>query len=476
MLLSSAVEKNLELATDYVTRGLELKPVTGSLLEQLVNTSLPPSDIKDISPEALSILIEAVTANIDNVSSHSTCSDNAVELLSNAVTSHIKVAKETILPIVKDVTDKVIDRLNSYKLYDAATDINIKMYKKSHLLNDDIFLELISNYKGTEAIAPSFMNLGPKLKQEILLLCTIGSSSFDNDILEWVSSLDEEIVVNVYNALFNYEESAFSMIELTKTINSFDVFNKATLGFLIAKRLYDQVDEQAKNMTLAAYQQNVGAIRDYCASLVVRSIDDIETANKVERLILRLDRTSKTIEVNDAIYKKWLETNTEEAILGTLVADRAPSSLELLLQQKDQLAKQWTNYKTYLTLRKEQDNNINIKNFMVSVIYDQLKDTLTDIEIDYSKINNNHIETVKTKAEEFVNDLTTNDMDNIPEVCLALVTKSRFYFTNAYDILNGMCEVEKINPDIDPREAALISVLYYITDYFIDQVRVEKIA
>lgn len=475
MLLGSAIEKNLELALDYAEKGLELRPVTGSLLDQLVTASIPPDDIREISPEALSILIEATTSNIDGLSSHSVSSDYAVEMLSKAVTGHIKVAKETILPIVKDVTVKVINQLNSLKLYDAATDINIKMYKKSYLLNDDMFLEMLSNYKGMELITPSFMNLGVKNKEEILLLCTIGSTRFDNQIIEWLSSLDETILVNVYNALFNYEESPFSMMELTKTINSFDIFNKAVVGFLVAKRLYDQVDENAKNMTLATYQQKIGAIRDYCAVMILSSIQDIESADKIEKLILKLDRNTKTIEVNDNVYKKWLETNNEEAILGCIVSDRAPSTLELMLVQKDQLVKQWNNYKTYLLLRREQDNNINIKKFMVNIMYTEVYGQLTDIENEYIKINSKHIETVKTKTDEFVDNLTANDMDNIPEVCLALVTKCRFYFTSAYDILNGMYEVEKINPDINPREAALISVLYYITDYFIDQVKVEKI-
>jgi hypothetical protein len=148
----------------------------------------------------------------------------------------------------------------------------------------------------------------------------------------------------------------------------------------------------------------------------------------------------------------------------------------MLEDKKDQLVQQWNNYRTYLILRRNQENQISLKNFMVNVIYSDLSNgsVVTDIEEDFMKTHTSHIETTKKLAEEFVENLSANDMDNLPEVCLALVTKARFYFTSAYEILNGMLEVEKVNKDINPREAALISVLYYITDYFIEQVKEVK--
>ena len=210
--------------------------------------------------------------------------------------------------------------------------------------------------------------------------------------------------------------------------------------------------------------------------MILDAIERISIADRSGQLILGLDRKNRIINVNDVLYKKWLETNTADAILGSLVSERLYSTVEMLEDKKDQLSQQWNNYRTYLTLRRNQENQLSLKNFMVNVIYSDLTNeaNITDIEQEFMKTHTSHIETTKKLAEEFVENLTANDMDNLPEVCLALVTKSRFYFTSAYEILNGMLEVEKVNKDINPREAALISVLYYITDYFIEQVKEVK--
>lgn len=478
MLPSSTVEQNLGFSVQLTEQNKRLLPKQGSLLEQLVTASLPLQDLTEINAEEIGRLIELNTTNTEDiVSPHSTASDAAVDMLSSVVTQHIKVAKETVLPIVKDVTEQVIAYDTTLKLYDAMNDITIKMFKRTALMDTAELLDMLDNYKGASAIRPNFVTFSSKSKDEILLLCMTGSKNLDNEILQHLSSLDDMDITSIYNSMFNYVNAEVNITELVAA-HGFSLFNTALIGFLVARRLYDQVDPEVKGMTLPVYKSTVAAIRDYCAVLLIQALESIENSARTELIILRLDRRNKVIEVNDVNYKKWLESNTEEAILGTLVADRAYFTAPMILQYKDTLVQGWTNYKTYLTLKRTQENDQNIRNFMSKMIYDGVHapESLSDIEQEYIKTNASHAETAKKYADEFVANLSINDMDNLPEVCLALVTKCRFYFTSAFDILNGMHEVEKVNPHINPREAALISVLYYITDYFVDQIKVETLA
>jgi hypothetical protein len=476
MLSSTVVEQNIDFAISLVETGTSLLPKQGSLLEQLVTASMPAHDYTEISKENLCQLIAATTSNEgEEPSPHSAVNDSAVDMLSSLVTAHIKVAKETVLPIVRDVTDKVVSFSNNLNMYDAASDITIKMHKRPVVMDDGELLEELSNYAGHSKTVPTPITLDFKTKDEIILMAMTGSKRLDNDIVEHLSNVDAGQLVRIYNAFFNTGNADTGILDLVGS-NPYELFTTALVGYLVARRLFDDVPESAKGLNLTTYQSTIGDIRNYCGAMILDAIERIATADRSGQLILGLDRKNRIINVNDVLYKKWLETNTADAILGSLISERLYSTIEMLENKKDQLVQQWNNYRTYLTLRRNQENQISLKNFMVNVIYSDLSNgsVVTDIEEDFMKTHTSHIETTKKLAEEFVENLSANDMDNLSEVCLALVTKARFYFTSAYEILNGMLEVEKVNKDINPREAALISVLYYITDYFIEQVKETK--
>lgn len=477
MLTVSTIESNVSITTDIVNSGKYLTAVNGSMLSDLVNSSLPllPDNVNELTTPAIIELIEASTySDMENFSLHTELVDKYISLLANNVSGHIKVAKEIVVPIYKQITQEITEYSNALSLKDTMNDINIIMYKKPLVADNSTLLDMIENYKGLDIITPNFITINSKTKEEILLLCTVGNSSLDNDILNHLSNLDSSAVVETYDLLFNYTNSTLERTAI-ENLNGFEKFSKALIGFLVARRLYDSVPEGLQ-MDLTSYRTTISNIRDYCGTLLVTAIMAIEQAMNTNALVLNIDRANKVIKVNDVVYKKWLETNNEEAILGILVSDRTYSTLDVIQSKKEQLVEQWKNYNTYYSLRKEKDNFKSLKDMLLATIYNSVKEeNLTDIEREYMAVNPNHTETIKNLSSAFVEKLTTNDLNDLNQVCLELVANCRFHFTSSYTILKGMHEVEKINPDINPREAALISVINYVTDYFIDQVKVENI-
>lgn len=475
MLTAAVVEQNLSFSREISEKGKKLIPVQGSMLEQVVSPSIPVLDYKEITAEGLCKLIEATTfSNLEESSQHSTISGEVVDKLSGLVRNHIKVAKEIVLPVVKSVTEKVIEYDNQLKMYNTLTDITIVPLSVSNLAKNTDILDMLERYEGATPIFPATMNLGPMTKEEILLNITTGNNRLDNEIIEAFSKLDASVITDTYNLFFNYHAANVGPETIEQT-NAFEQFNKALLGFLLARKLFDAVHAGANGMNLASYQNQVAAIRDYCGALVHKALSGIDYDMKSERVIIGLDKQKRIIKVNALMFRQWLENNTEEAILGCLVSERPYVTLPMITEKKEQLVEAWNNYRTYLTLRKTQDNTNNLKNFIGNIIFVSISEGLTELENEYIKVNPNHVKTAQDLASEFADKLTVNDLDNLPEVCLALVTKCRFYFTSAYDILNGMHEVEKINPEISPREAALIAIIYYVTDFFISQVKVEQL-
>jgi hypothetical protein len=73
-------------------------------------------------------------------------------------------------------------------------------------------------------------------------------------------------------------------------------------------------------------------------------------------------------------------------------------------------------------------------------------------------------------ASEYIGCLKLHDLDLVAELALNLMARARFYFTAGYQILSGIEQATKLNPNLDPREAALVSAVNYVTDYLADQI------
>lgn len=478
MLLASTITQTVPFSQSLTEQNKTLLPKQGSLLEQLVSASCLPMGIPSDpdSLNALPTLIEASTSNGEaGISQHSSLVDSFTSTLSEAVMSHIKLAKTVVLPVVKEVTKSVVEKYNTLMLRNALDDITINMHKQPMLVSNTDLLDMLTNYDSTLSTTPSLITLKEKSLAEIRLLCTTGVNSLDKEVAEYLNGTDEDTIIKIYNLFYNYANSAWPLDKIRST-NGYTLFTIGIVGYLIGRRLFDEVDENAVGMNLVSYQKQIAEIRDYCATLINNAVKLIEGYSRSQTVVVGINKDAKTIDVNDELYKKWLETNTEDAILGNLVSDRVFSTYGLIEENKDKLVESWKNYTVYLNLRRAQDNDRVIRNFIATAVYSDMTDEgLTDIEKEYMLVDSNYIAKAKQCVTEYVESLSTNDMDNLPEVVLAAVAKHRFYFTASYDILNGMHEVAKINPDIDPREAALISVLYYVTDYFIDQVRVDQV-
>jgi hypothetical protein len=358
MLSATTVQQSAVFSQELVNQGKVLLPKQGSLLEQLVSASTPPMVIandKD-SLDALPAFIEASTRNTDEgISQHGALVDTFTHTLSEAVMGHIKLAKTTVLPIVKEATQAVVEKHNSLMLQDALNDITIRMHKRPMLASNGDLLDMLTNYESTLNTIPTFITLKEKNVAEIKLLCTTGVNGLDKEVIEYLNGTDEDIIVKIYNLLYNYANSSWSLDEI-RTTNGYTLFTIGVVGYLIGRRLYDEVGENVA-MSLVEYQRQIAEIRDYCAGIIKNAVNLIDGYDRSRTVVVGIDRNLKTIDVNDSLYKEWVENNTEEAILGNLVSERVFSTFELISENKDKLVEAWKNYKVYLDLRRTQDND-----------------------------------------------------------------------------------------------------------------------
>ena len=67
--------------------------------------------------------------------------------------------------------------------------------------------------------------------------------------------------------------------------------------------------------------------------------------------------------------------------------------------------------------------------------------------------------------------LTISDFDDLSMLALRLICRSRFWNSDAEQILEGIARAKKSHPSIDTREAANISVRQYVARWIATMIR-----
>jgi hypothetical protein len=133
---------------------------------------------------------------------------------------------------------------------------------------------------------PTFITLKEKNVAEIKLLCTTGVNGLDKEVIEYLNGTDEDIIVKIYNLLYNYANSSWSLDEI-RTTNGYTLFTIGVVGYLIGRRLYDEVGENVA-MSLVEYQRQIAEIRDYCAGIIKNAVNLIDGYDRSRTVVVDL--------------------------------------------------------------------------------------------------------------------------------------------------------------------------------------------
>ena len=207
----------------------------------------------------------------------------------------------------------------------------------------------------------------------------------------------------------------------------------------------------------------------------MRCIRTIERQLRNNILVSGAVLSEKTIVVNESLYSGWLANGgTPEVLLGMLVSGSVYYPIEQINENKETLRQHWNNYLMFSASDNHADLKQRFAAFLESDVLFGLSN-LTDEEQEYSKTVPVFKDVVAKRAKIAIDELSACLMDDVNYTALYVLGKSRFYYTKAFDILNGIDQVSKAaNGEIDVREAATLSVIDYIADFLFDQVVVSK--
>lgn len=478
MLKTSTLNTATTLASQLADKGLTLVAKPNTVLNELVALSTLPYEVKLESDEdlyqAFYGLENTSSGTMEDPTQHSLQQDGIIKDLAPIVVGHVSHAKNIVKPIVVEMAKAIEDYLSTFKAKSASDVFEIQCLEVPELAADESFLDTLTPYKGKTILKPDLrFKLATKSSEDLIKLVTFGSDRTDKLILQWVSNLPEDFLVRVFNSFFTIEQikDIVSYDDIDRA-NVFEKLDYALAILLLSTKLFDAVDESAKDLDLNVYKNTAAQYRDYAGALVVDCLTKIALFIKTERLVMVSDSKRYIAKVNGAVYRPWLQNGgSPEVILGHVISGDTQSSKSIIdIKSKDYL-NAWNSYCTFYNVEQANKTIDFFKQFLVGQFALQLKE-VSEAEQAYITKTPNYYSTVNQLATEYIDGLKTNDMKEVYTIALTLVAKIRFGYTSAYNILNDINEAAKANPNVDVREAALLAVINYVTDYFANQISV----
>lgn len=476
MLKISTLQASMTLATQWSDKGLVATAKSNTALGELVGMSALPYQLpveSDSDIETVFQGLEAITkSNVEQNSQHDLQINALVDQLSRLVTTHVGFAKNVVKPLVVDFAKSVQDYLQTYKPKSASENFELKVFNAPELIYDESFLDTLKPYQGKTVLVPDLrFKLAFKTEEELLGMVVFGSERVDQLIIKWHSEQDENFLSRVYNSFFSSEN--------TKDIITYQGIDKLTITdrmsyalaiLLLSNKLMNNADGSDENINLQTHKATALQYMSYAGALLVDCINKYALMVKTNQLVIYSDQFKKLVAVNGLVYREWLnEGGSPEVILGYLISGDQRGSKEYINTKRDVYLKGWNSYISFYEV--DQSNRFidYFKDYLLSQFTLSLKEGV-EAQEEYALKNPNYYTNVADSAKQYVNNLSKDQIQDVYAISLMLVAGVRFYYTPAFNILSDINEVAKVNPEVDVREAALLAVVNYISDYFASQI------
>lgn len=403
---------------------------------------------------------------------HDKVSDGIIESLSGLVTSHINFTKNIVKPLVVDYRDRVEKRIEQIEFKNPINDFNINIKYLPDVTNSTIFMNELEDYRKNTINPKLDFYLNDKSEAEIISLLATGSEEIDNYIVLWSSRLLNGFFSNIWYNFFSKNINNNGLIINYEYIDRCDVFTKADIGlalYLLSNRLINDISEDIKGIDLNTYKNQIAQIRNYGAGLLLSSISLYQSLERTKVLITHKDTLNKYIIVNGNIYTEWLKNGgSPEIILGLLLIDNDDNvTVDRVNRNTELYLNKWQQYSNLYKIKQNGTIVLKLKDILIQE-FNGLMLTLTEEEQEYIKTDTEYYNKSKFLLDEIINNLTIDDIKNICSLARKIICRGRFYYSSAEGILESMEEASKVNPNINPREAALLATIDYLSNYILN--------
>ncbi len=412
------------------------------------------------------------TTNADT--EHDLLQDKLIELLSRTVTAQVSMIRSEVVPVVNDIYGEIKNTLNDYLNNDFVGSINIVQKDIHDFLSSQDWQDLVKRHYIENVVSPA----EPRLKV-----------------------VDDAIMDRVREAATAYtSQNTSALVDIIEKLNASHIFsvlrtsntelasgdNHSNLDRILPKLILNETIKNHEDLGLELYDvTSINQLRDYLNNNTKFLVTLAENNRKIAEqkmnpsyglLVLSIDRNTNTIYVNGPVYRKFLEDGNDNSILYGLLVNKSsnPSdySLPSILNNKEKLLNYFNSYLKLSKTNTELNLFNSFKSFFTLIFNSHLANR-SKFEDEYINTHPGAIEFMHKQVQKLLANVRLNDISdekNLFNTVMTLVTKSRFFYTDAYKILTYM--QNESQDDMEPQMAAAIAATFYLVDYFMEQVNI----
>lgn len=402
---------------------------------------------------------------------HDTAMDEITEVATQAVVGHINVARTLVAPAVLELTERTAAKIAGLTASSIANKEVIVSEYPAPLANNSLE-QLTSKWANTAIEDPELqLRLPYQSPEQIADLLKTGIASLDGDVAAWAGGKGDEFFAAIWSTFFHDSGTTprmFSDKSFRSIISDRDIGTDAALAvFLLANKLFDDGPLEGTEMALEKYNDLTSRFRNQAAGQLERITESYARALKIGSMILKRD--DRSITVSGPVYRKWLsEGGSNEILLGLLVDGGMDSLAVDITSKAAEYERKWSNFSAYTMAAENNNRYVSMKEALSNEFRAQLMEVALDEGLDPMTAKANRDNLVDSFNEELEH-VKLGEFDNLYELCLKLLCRTRFVNTDAEALLSNIEIICRDNPKLSAREAATVAEAQYIINWVREQ-------
>lgn len=479
MISAQAIDGIKPLAKKLLAHGVALEAIDDTPVAVLNNSTTVITTTGNDENQAVELDSKA-TAQITTVTSgplptsHNMNFDIMVENGIKEVQKQLNIARNQVVPMQQQLVESVSDVLND-SVSDVLNGYKINIISLSNVFHDGNLLALITEFKAARLSPVELLpKLGDVVTEDIINnYLKTGFANTDKAISAWVAEQGNEYFASIWLDFFNDTLKSDHRDFATKLSHN---ENRALAVFLIARNLVDNPPEGAQ-MDLSTYNDLMCKIRNTAGYMLYNKLVSIDNQNKGNILVLGAlpSDNGTTIIVNGDVYNDWIKNGGDvDVILGMCLYLNTRNQpvvaypVSVVETNKEIYLKAWYEYATIAKATALENKYNALRSTLTASFLKILED---DADESSTELGREIAEIYKDFKKALFN-TTDETLRNIDDAVLQLICASRFKNTDAYFLLSRIDFHMKNNSELQPREAATLATIDYVTDWAFKQMSV----
>lgn len=469
--MKQSITQAVKLATLATGQRVALYAEAGSPLEVLVRTvTTVAPDFSFVAEQNDAQQADAIAQFIETPIFNEVddqLSGELVKSIATSVAGHVEYTRNVVVPTLKTYVDKVATYM------DQAGDpfsskFEIKIEGAPEIVNQLNFRTMVEGEAGGLLADPeAYVTMPEQTAEFILDKLTVGDAGYDQLIKDWAVRLGDAFLIKAWNQLFGRGDK--KLLELFNDYGNGE--NYALFTYLITRRLAEDPPVDVE-LSLKDYKRYMSQYKDAAARQLVIYYQKQETIDKAGVLVLGANQSTYLITVNASVYKQYIANGGKnEAIFGSLLSGRISKSISELTEKGGEFIQIYEQYEAVNSARQRLNVASRLKAALKIEFVNLLAgEDIPDREKEAWLSFNLNRENLPAAADEVIDTVTTKDMDDLYDVCLRVLCRARYAYTDSEKFLRAMNQAAKANPNIDAREAALPALIELVADYVLAQI------